>query len=144
MSNTSIYKTAVTVGIRDTDFKGVMRLSSMLRHFQEAANNHVNTLGIGIADMEANNHIAWILARVRIAVTRYPKLNEELTIETWPQLPGAIEFQRDFIIKDASGNSIVEALSSWVIIDTKTKSIQRSTLVSLNHLKHPQRTASGQ
>lgn len=134
MTKPSIHSIKITVGVRDVDFKKEMRISSMLRHFQEAASSHVDTLGIGISEMEANTHIAWVLTKMKIEIIRYPKFKEHLTIETWPQLPNAIEFQRDFIIKDAEGNTIAKALSGWVIIDMETRELRRSNIVTLNHL----------
>lgn len=134
MNSLAFLQIPITVGVRDTDFKSEMKISSILRHFQEAASLHVDKLGIGISDMQANNQIAWVLAKIRIEIKRYPKLKEKLTIETWPQLPGTIEYQRDFIVKDENGDTIIKALSSWIIINTDTREIQRSNLVSLSHL----------
>lgn len=140
MTKPTIQQTKIKVGVRDTDFNAKMKLSSILRHFQEAASLHVDNLGIGITDLDNKGHIAWLLAKVKISVMRYPKLKENISIITWPQLPGPIEYQRDFIIKDEKGNIIVKALTSWIVVDTKTREIKRSSLIPLDHLTiHPER-----
>lgn len=113
------------VDVRDIDFTGRMKLSSMFLYFQDIAGEHAENLGMGRAMMETNGAL-WVLARARVDIIRYPLWKEEITIETWPQEPNRLEFMRDFFIKDSKGEILVKAVSTWVIIDEKTRKIRKT------------------
>ena len=46
---------------------------------------------------------------------------------------GTVEFERDFIVKDANGEAIINAVSKWVIMDINTRRLKRSDLIGLRY-----------
>lgn len=133
MEALALYKKRYKVQVRDIDFTGKMKLSSLFLYFQDIAGIHAENLGMGRALMEKNNSL-WVLARARVDILRYPKWKEEITIETWPQEPNRLEFMRDFYVKDSSGSILAKAVSVWVVIDEKTRRLKRAESIFPMHL----------
>lgn len=125
MKSLPLYTKKYKVQIRDIDFTGKIKLSSLFLYFQDIAGLHSENLGIGRSVLEANGAL-WVLARARVDIVRYPIWNEEITIETWPLAPNRLEFMRDFLVKDSSGQILAKAVSTWVIIDKKTRKLKRT------------------
>lgn len=125
MKPVPLYIKKYKVDVRDIDFTGRMKLSSIFLYFQDIAGEHAENLGMGKDIMEANG-VIWVLARARVDIIRYPIWKEEITIETWPQEPNRLEFMRDFLIKDSRGEILVKAVSTWVIIDAKTRKLRKT------------------
>lgn len=133
MEPLSLYKKAFTVEMRDVDFTGTLRLSSLFTYFQEAANQHSEDLGIGFETIMEKFGVIWALIRIRVEILRYPVFNEEIVVETWPQEPKNLQFIRDFLARDQKGHIIARAVSIWAILDAQTRKLQRSKLIAANY-----------
>ncbi len=133
MEPLSLYKKAFTVEMRDVDFTGTLRLSSLFTYFQEAANQHSEDLGIGFETIMEKFGVIWALIRIRVEILRYPVFNEEIVVETWPQEPKNLQFIRDFLARDQKGHIIARAVSIWAILDAHTRKLQRSKLIAANY-----------
>ena len=120
-----LYRKKYRVEVRDIDFTGKIKLSSLFLYFQDIAGIHAENLGMGRAMMEKNSAL-WVLARARVDILRYPRWKEEITIETWPQEPNRLEFTRDFYVKDSSDNILARAVSIWVVIDEKSRRLKKT------------------
>lgn len=133
MEPVSIYKKKYVIELSDVDFTKKLKLSTLFSYFQDIASEAVDNLGIGIDTLEKKHGVAWALIRVRVDIIRNPEWNEEITIETWPQEPEKIEFERDFIVRDAGGNIIIKAVSIWIIFDIKTRRIRKSEVIAIEY-----------
>lgn len=114
-----------TVLVNDVDFTRKLKLSSIFNYFQEIASMHARNLGLGIDTLVQDLGVVWALVRIRLDIIRYPRWNEEITIDTWPQAPRRFEFERDFLVKDQDGKVIARAVSVWVMMDMKTRRLTR-------------------
>ena len=93
---------------------------------QEIAHNHATAIGFGYKDMIDLN-IAWVLSRLKVRYLRAPQWDEEVTLTTWHKGRDGIFSLRDFLIHDTkSGELLVEATSSWLIIDLTTRRMMRA------------------
>ncbi|HHV72563.1 MAG TPA: acyl-ACP thioesterase [Clostridia bacterium] len=133
METVSLYKKKYHVELRDVDFTKKLKLSTLFGYFQDIASEAVDNLGIGIEILERKYGLAWILMRIRVEIIRYPEWNEEIIIETWAQQPKKLEFERDFIVRDLKGNVIIRAISTWIIVDIKTKKVRKSELIAIEY-----------
>ena len=96
-----------------------LKLQGLFNILQEMATKHANLLGIGYqACCEAG--VAWVAASYRVDINRLPKLGEKLFIETWIADCLAVTSQRCYRIKDMAGNTLIEGLTNWALIDVKT------------------------
>lgn len=131
------------VMFHDVGFTKKLKLSAVFNYFQEIAGLHADNLGIGISTIEEKYGVAWVLVRMRVDITRYPVWDEEIIVETWPQIPGKLEFERDYIIRDLKGNIIARAASVWVIIDIKTRRLKKADVIAIDYPEMPTERAIG-
>ncbi|RKQ35619.1 acyl-[acyl-carrier-protein] thioesterase [Oceanobacillus halophilus] len=133
MEQTVVFKKNYHIDLRDVDFTKRLKWSTLFSYFQEVASLSAADLGAGIDKLEEKYGVAWILMRIRVEIERMPKWDEQITIETWPQEPGRLEFERDFIVRDQNGESIIRAISAWVIMDLKERKLKRPAHISLTY-----------
>ncbi|KKE79711.1 thioesterase [Oceanobacillus caeni] len=122
----SLFTSKYHIDLRDVDFKKELKWSALFSYFQEIASLAASDLGLGIDTLQKGNGLAWVLTKIRVDVDRLPSWGEEIIIETWPLEPGKLNFDRDYIVRDQDGKSIIRAISSWVIIDLKERKLKRS------------------
>ena len=103
---------------------GRATLPTICNLFQEAASLHAASLGFGKGDFaSAGENISWVLTRLVVKMNRYPAWEDELTVETFPRGGRKIVAWRDFVVKDAKGETLGVASSEWMIIDLATRKI---------------------
>ncbi|WP_042147057.1 acyl-[acyl-carrier-protein] thioesterase [Paucisalibacillus sp. EB02] len=133
MKQTIQYKKNYHIELGDVDFKKELRLSALFGYFQDVANLAAESLGVGITQLVENYGVAFVLMRIRVDVIRNPKLDEEVTIKTWPLKPRKLEFERDYLVYDKNGKVIARAVSVWVIMDLKKRRLKRSEAINLEY-----------
>ncbi|MFA5713916.1 MAG: acyl-ACP thioesterase domain-containing protein [Bacteroidales bacterium] len=102
---------------------GLYKPFAFLNKAQELANLHANCLGFGYGNLIASNFI-WVLSRFYIQFIRVPKWQERLCFETWHKGSNRLFGLRDFRVTDSKGETVINATSSWLIIDHKSRKIQ--------------------
>ena len=125
MKPMSLYKNEYKVEINHVDFKGDLKLSSLFTYCQDIAGLHAENLGMGRRVLYEEYGVIWVLVRIRVDIIKYPKYRDTITIETWPQEPSRMGFDRDFLIKDSEGNVLAKAVSTWVVIDIESRKLVR-------------------
>ena len=121
---TPIFTINRSVTDTDGDFLRRQKLSSMFGMFQDIAGSHAANLGVSVDWLYKEHNLAWILMRVRVEIDKYPKLAQELFVDTWPQKPRAL-YDRDYQIRDKEGEVLVRAASTWIIMNLNTREIKR-------------------
>lgn len=109
----------------EADANKLLRPTAMLDLMQEAANADATRLGFGYDNMMATN-TAWVLSRLHLRVNKYPKWREEVKLYTWHKGAYKLFYLRDFSLKDNEGNSLIDATTSWLIIDLNTRRLSRN------------------
>lgn len=124
MKPVPVYSKEFYVDVGHVDFTGKQKLSSFFLYFQDVATLHAENLGVGMKEMHEIHNSLWVLVKMRVHISRYPKWGERILVETWPEKPERFQFMRNFIVKDAEDNTIAEATSTWVIIDMDTRRLK--------------------
>lgn len=107
----------VQVRATETDFRSLWKLSSIFAAMVEAAAHHAENLGYGYEDMLARD-LVWILSRLKIRVYGFPRMNEKVTVQTWPKgLQQKIFFMRDTHVLDGSGRKYASATSAFLLVN---------------------------
>jgi len=132
-----VYQKRYQVGLGDIDFRKKLKISALFNYFQDIASLHAENLGVGIDSLMNNHGVTWVLTRIRVDLERIPVLGEDLLIETWPQPPGKLEFDRDFLVRDASGNELARVVSTWVIMDIAAREIKKTETITRNYPFNP-------
>lgn len=118
-----IYKEKGIVKNWETTPNGFYKAFAFLNKAQELSNIHANQLGFGYGDLIDSN-IIWVLSRLHVQFVRVPQWQEELTFETWHKGSNRLFGLRDYRAIDTTGKSVINATSSWLIIDHKSRKIQ--------------------
>ncbi|MDO5416159.1 MAG: thioesterase [Lachnospiraceae bacterium] len=98
---------------------GCLTLTGMINYLQDCSTFQSEDSGVGVKYMEGRGK-AWMLSSWRIQIARYPELGEPVTIGTWHCGNKGIYGYRNFIMEDAAGKRLLEAESSWFLLDLKT------------------------
>ncbi len=114
------------------DMQGQWKPGAVLEAMQEAAGDHCARLGIGRSVMDGLG-ILWVLSRSRVVLRRAPRLNETVSVETWPLPPKHLFYPRINAFRGADGELIGEATSLWLLMDAQTRRVVNSDAV-LAHL----------
>lgn len=98
---------------------GNIKLFSLMQHLQEAAAVHAEQLGFGRRMLNEIDGY-WVLSNLRIEIGRFPKWNEEVTLETWPSGYTRLLATREFIGRDQRDRESFRASSEWMILDKRS------------------------
>lgn len=88
----------------------------------EVATDHANLLGVGFEDLMKHGQ-SWVLSRMVIEMTDYPRVNEEYKIETWVDSLNRSFTNRNFRILDGCGRVCGYSRSTWVAIDMERRTL---------------------
>ncbi len=105
---------ATECGIGDNLFASVL-----IGDLQEAAEKGSDSLGYG-SDFLWENHICWIILRMKLKLVRLPSRKERITISTWATDLQKISYGRDFEVTAEDGSVLAQATSTWILADTNT------------------------
>ncbi len=91
---------------------------------QEMAYQAASAMRFGYAELISVN-MAWVLSRMRFRFLEAPKWGDEVEIRTWHRGAFGPFFVRDFEVLGKDGERVIEATSSWVIIDVDSRRMAR-------------------
>jgi acyl-ACP thioesterase len=106
----------------ETDPYGILRLGSLVNILEDAASQNATELGASVADLHKNG-VTWVLSRMQIEIHEMPKFQDSITIDTWPSGIDRFFTYRDFQVKSSSGQILVNATSTWVVLDLALRKI---------------------
>ncbi len=103
---------------------GKLSTSFMFYQMQDIAWEHADLLGFGYKHLKEEQQF-WVLSRLLVKINRRPEWAEQFTLETWSRGTDGFFGYRDFNFRDSSGKNIIQATSSWLVLDLKSKRIVR-------------------
>jgi acyl-ACP thioesterase len=120
MEKQAVWSESCAVRFGAIDKSDTMTLDAALDFFQEAAISHAENLGVGREAMARTNQV-WILSRMSTLINRRPQYGETVTVRTWPRGGEKLFALRDFDMRDAADNPVIQARSCWLIIDIEKR-----------------------
>ncbi len=112
------------------DFQGKLPIPSIGNYLLHAASSHADARGFGYTDM-TEKQTAWVLSRLAIEMTDYPRTSENITLYTWIDEVGKLFTSRCFELCNADGKTLGFARSIWAAIDMNSR---RPTLLDVEKL----------
>lgn len=97
-----------------------MPLSLLAGRIIEVATLHAESWDVGYTEL-IKNHLAWVLSRLTIEVTRFPAINENYTLLTWIESYNKHFSARNFELIDGEGRTFGFARTIWVVLDLSTR-----------------------
>ena len=133
-----VWRETFHVRVSEVDPAGRLSAASLARYLQETADSHCRPDGLSVSGLLAEGRM-WVLTRLAMRISAWPRLLEAVTVETWGshRLGGARAY-RDFRVFDASGDTIAEASSVWLMLDARTRRPVRLP-ESVLRFQHPER-----
>lgn len=108
----------------DTDLKGDLRPSAVLRYMQETANHQMRDSKPTYEEL-FNDGKAFILSRMVVKIHRNIRQYEKIRVETWPSSKDkGAAFNRCYIIYSGD-EEVARGLGVWALVDINTKSLLR-------------------
>ena len=101
---------------------GRLKPAMLLMYAQEVAGHHSDLLSFTY-DALASKGLFWAVIRNRVQITRLPKENETITIETWPMPTTRTAYPRSTVAYDAQGQELFRSVSLWVLMDANTRTM---------------------
>ena len=103
---------------------GVATMASVCNWLQEAASLNAEALAFSKSDFAAaGENISWVLTRLKVRMSRFPKWGETVSILTFPRGGRRIVAWRDFVLSGANGEELGRATSEWMLIDLASRKI---------------------
>lgn len=103
---------------------GKLSTSFMFYQMQDIAWQHATKLGFGYDHLKEDGQF-WVLSKLWVKIGRRPEWGEDFTLETWSRGTDGFFGYRDFNFVDQAGSNIIQATSSWLVLDARTKRIVR-------------------
>lgn len=102
--------------------EGEMPITLLLTRIIEVATEHADMWNIGYSTLSADNQ-TWVLSRVSIEMTQYPRVNRKYTFHTWVESTNRHFSFRNFEICDQDGTTLGYARTIWAVIDSVAREI---------------------
>ena len=115
----------------EVDASQKLKVSSLLKFFQESAGRHAESIGVGWNYLHEKG-LFWALSRISIEIDDRPEWEDEIALVTWPKVNDNVFAYRDFLLFNSKDlcNPIVRATSAWALLNIKTRRPQRIELVA--------------
>jgi acyl-ACP thioesterase len=125
--------------VRSFEIDGHRRalLKTLTNYLQETAIRHAIELKVARGQME--EHLTWMLSRLRLEMKRWPHWGDEVEVRTWPSGLKGLFALRDFELK---GWGV--ATSGWVVVDVhKRRPVRVPEAVKALRPENPERALVG-
>ena len=118
-----------TISCYEADANQALKPTAMLDWMQEIAGRDATRLGFGYDKLMASN-TAWVLSRTHVRFHQYPKWRDQVNLQTWHKGAFKVLYLRDFQLMSETGEPLVSATTSWLIIDMNTRRMVRNAELS--------------
>jgi medium-chain acyl-[acyl-carrier-protein] hydrolase len=112
------------VHVYETGPDGKLNLFSLFNYMQDIASDHAVKLGFGRDDLMKDNRF-WVLSRIYAVIDKWPLWEDTLILRTWPNGTDKLFALRNYEVRNIDGTHIASGTSSWLILDSTTKKVQR-------------------
>lgn len=114
------HRTAFPVRVYEAGPDGRASLPSVANWLQQAAAEHAERLGLGMARM-VEAQLFWVMARQYLEVAELPPAGEQVAVETWPQQLQRGAFRRRYRVTGGDGRPLAEAVALWMVFDPASR-----------------------
>jgi medium-chain acyl-[acyl-carrier-protein] hydrolase len=94
---------------------------SLLNYLQETAFSHADSAG-DTPELLANEGLTWMLYKWHIAIDRYPRWKDNITVKTWISKFKSYMAFREFEVSDNEGKVLLKAGAIAILVDSQTSS----------------------
>ena len=118
-----MYTKQFKMDIHDIDYRGISKVSALMRLMQSAAESQLSEVGLSYDNLKRDSK-AFILSRITLKIYKDTTIEDELVASTYPTHSRGFTFMRCFGI-EKDGEPVCAATSAWALIDTESRSLIR-------------------
>ena len=120
----------LTITTYMTDVRNLLRPSAFMEISQEIATADARELEFDDPRLIAAHNAVWVLARMKMVFRRLPSRFETVQLSTWHKGLSSLFFLRDYRLTAPDGEPLVDATSSWVIMELDERRALRPDVVT--------------
>ena len=120
MGDVKMYELPARIRYSEVDLSKQLTVPSVVSYLQDCCSMQSEDIGYGI-DWLYKEHYGWYVIHWEIHIKRLPKLGEHIFVYTAANGFKGIISTRSFRILDESGEEVVIATSTWVLMDFDEK-----------------------
>ncbi len=121
-----IYEWHTQVATYDVGPDRLLTPSAQLRLQQEVGERHFGEGGLNFEGV-ASFGMAFVVLQNNAVITRRPAIGEEIVIKTWSRNVKGMRFFRCYRFEDAAGNTLIDSIASFALVDVKEHTLLRPT-----------------
>lgn len=120
-----VYKNNFQVLASNCNCAGCMGVADIFNEFQDIATVHSQLMKIDGNTLRKESGAFWVVLKNKIHIYTTPKFLDRLVMETWPNMPGPVRSERNYVIRSVDGSVMVEGRSEWVILDCNDRTLRK-------------------
>lgn len=121
----NVFELTTQVRFSEVDHRKVMTIPAIINMFQDCVTFQGDAVGLTHDVLKAEMR-AWVLTHWHIVIDRAPRLHEQVALGTFASRFRGMLANRNFYLRDESGELLVRANSSWGFIDLATGTLTRA------------------
>ncbi|MCI9405423.1 MAG: hypothetical protein HFK04_00690 [Oscillospiraceae bacterium] len=127
----AFFEDAFTLSAAEADLHHRMKLSTALRHMQDAASRHLNALGYPYEKLMEKRQV-FLLSKVEVTFEGSPAPEQRVIAHTRPHPPKGAFFLREtyFSVED---HPLIFGKSAWILADYETHQVLRPSAFAWNY-----------
>ena len=117
-----MYKKKYFIGSNDVDQFLELKLTSFFKLMQDIATEHAEVLNIGKGNT-IDKGLYWVITRIELDIIKMPRYLSNVILTTYPGDDLRFIFPRYFKLEDEEGKVLIQASSTWMVINRETKKV---------------------
>jgi len=114
-----LWETTLKIRAFDVDANNRLKVSTIFDYFQDAASDHAEELKVGYSNLYQKGYF-WVLYWAKFEFIGYPKVMDEIKIQTWGKKQYKLYSMRDFLMMDKNNNLLCKATTAWLFLDSSS------------------------
>lgn len=114
-----LWETSFKIRAFDVDANNRLKVSTIFDYFQDAASNHAEELKVGYSNLFKKGYF-WVLYWAKFDFIEYPKVMDEIKIQTWGKKQFKLYSIRDFLMMNKYNKVLCKATTAWLFLDAKS------------------------
>ena len=116
----AIFEHELPVRYHELDSHGNVSPVTLLNYLQDTAGLHATQLGISVSDLRKLG-LTWVLSRIHLVISQYPRAGENVTVRTWPATRQGLFSCREFELNGSGGLIYGSATTSWAALNIASR-----------------------
>ena len=117
------YQMKMKIPFDMADMNGHIKLPDVILLSLQVSGMQSIELGVSDKDVLEQYNLVWIITDYNMKIERLPVFDEKITIETYAMSHNRLFCYRAFNIKDEAGNTIIEMVATFVLMDRDTRKV---------------------